>query len=238
MKKSIILASLLLLLAVLGITTLSQLSSKNSTRLKNLEQKENQRSITIRERIELAKLRGDKQVLAPGTISLHPVAKTPEELEKLLSGYSLILAEPVGQFGYLGDLNTINSWYKFKILDLINEAPPKQTFARRELPQELLPLKSDEFLVPIPGGTVTVEGVKVTQRDQNFPPFDQTKRYLLLVSLDPSTKIAEMALGSQSALILNADNSLNAHSDQQLLQQTIKRFHNSSLDQLKRDKQR
>lgn len=239
MKKSIILVSVLLAVAGVGITTLSQRSSRGSPRLEELEQKENRRSMTIRERGELAKLRGKKQVVVPGTISLHPVVKTVDEMDKTLSSYSLVLADPIGEIGYLGNSNTINSWYKFRLVDLITQAvQPRPAFALRELPRELFPVKNDEFLVPIPGGTVTLDGVQVTQRDQNFPPFDQTKRYLLLVSFDPSTKVAELALGSQAVLIVNADNSLDAHFDQQLLQQAIKQFHNGSLDQLKRNKQK
>ena len=238
MKKSIILVSVLLAVAAVGISTLSQRSSQGSPRLKELEQKENRRSISIKERVELAKLRGKKQVVVPGTISLHPVVKTADEMDKTLSSYSLVLAEPIGQIGYLGNSNTINSWYKFTLVDLITQAPPRPSFARRELPRELLPVKNDQFLVPIPGGAITLDDVEVTQRDQNFPPFDQSKRYLLLVSFDPSTRVAELALGSQSVLIVNGDNSLDAHFDHQLLQQAIKQFHNGSLDQLKRNKQK
>ena len=238
MKKSIILVSVLLAVAALGLTTLSQRSSRSSPQLEELEQKENRRSMTIKERVELAKLRGKKQVIVPGTISLHPVVKTADEMDKTLSSYSLVLAERIGEIGYLGNSNTINSWYKFRLVDLITQAQPGPAFARRELPRELFPVKNDEILVPIPGGTVTLDGVEVTQRDQNFPPFDQTKRYLLLVSFDPSTKVAELALGSQAVLIVNADNSLDAHFDHQLLQQAIKQFHNGSLDQLKRNKQK
>jgi len=238
MKKSIVLVSVLLAVAAVGISTLSQRPSQGSPRLEELEQKENRRSLTIEETVELAKLRGKKQVLVPGTISLHPVVKTADEMDKTLSSFSLVLAEPIAEIGYLGNSNTINSWYRFRLVDQIIQAPPRASFARRELPRELFPVKNDEFLVPIPGGTVTLDGVEVTQRDQNFPPFEQTKRYVLLVSLDPSTKVAELALGSQSVLIVNADNSLDAHFDHQLLQQAIKQFHNGSLDQLKRNKQK
>jgi hypothetical protein len=238
MRKSIIVAIVLLLLAAGGITTLSQVSSRSLARIKELEQKETRRSITIRERVELAKLKGRKEeIVVPGTVSLHPVAKTVDEMEALLSRYSLVLADPNGEIGYLGEWDTINSWYKFGIVDLIIQSPPQPTFARRELPQELMPLKNDEFLVPVPGGTVTIDGVKVTKRDQNFRPFDQNKRYLLLVSFDPATKVAELVLGSQAVLTVNSDNSLDARWDQQLLQQAIKKFHEGSLDQLKRNKQ-
>jgi hypothetical protein len=203
-----------------------------------LEQKEKQDSMSLSEKVELAKIRGKKSVDASPVVSLHPVAKTVEEMDRLLSMYSVILAEPIEERGYLSDFQAIKSWYKFRVVDVLFQAPPRPSFADRRIPKDMLPVNADEFLLPLEGGKALVEGVEVTQRDQSMPRLEKFKRYLLLVSFDPSSRIAEPALGAQSFLSVNADNSLDASSDNHLLKQALKKFHNGSLDQLKRDKQK
>jgi hypothetical protein len=157
----------------------------------------------------------------------------------LLPRYSVILAEVVEQFGYLSDHGsgpgTIMSWYRFRTIDVISQAPPRQSFVQRQIPDRLRQLKDDEFLVPLAGGAAIVDGVEVVQTDQTMPPFKKSQKYLLLLSLNPATRIAELALGPQSMLPVNADHSFATKMNSHLLQQTIKKFHNGSLDQLKRN---
>jgi hypothetical protein len=203
-----------------------------------LEEKEKKDATSLREKIELAKIRGQKKVDAQTTVSLYPVAKTKDEMDRLLSSYSVILVDPIAERGYLSDQQTLQSWYKFKIVDTIIQSAPRRSFAERQIPPDVLPVNLDELMVPLEGGTIVVDGVEVTQRDQSLPRIDKSKRYLLLVSFDPTSRIAELALGGQSILPVNSDNSLNSDSDKHLLQQTIKKFHNGSLDQLKRNKQK
>jgi hypothetical protein len=210
-------------------------SQSGSQQLKVLEEKEKRDSLTITERVELAKIRGKKQVLAQTIVTLHPVAATPEEVEQLLPKYTIVLAEAVGEFGYFSDSRSIMSWYTFRTIDVLSQAPPQQTFAVRQIPEQLLPLKDDQFLVPTKGGTATIDGVEVIQNDQTIPRFKKSRKYLLLLSLNPSTRIAELPLGPQSILPVNPDNSLDRGANVHLLQQAIMRFHNSSLDQLKRN---
>lgn len=95
-------------------------------------------------------------------------------------------------------------------------------------------MASDEFVIPTEGGLLTIEGVEVEQKDQSIPRFKKSRRYLLLLSLDLSTRIAEIALGPQGVLPMNSDNTFDKREDQHILQRTIKSFHNGSLDQVKR----
>jgi hypothetical protein len=202
-----------------------------------LEQKEKNDATSLREKIELAKIRGQKKVDAQTTVSLYPVAKTEDEMDRLLSSHSVILAEMVEVRSYLTDSQSLRSWYKFKIVDSLIQSPPQRSFAERQIPTDLI-VNTDELLVPLEGGRIVVDGVEVTQRDQSRPRIEKSKRYLLLVSFDPASRIAEPSLGGQSILAVNSDNSLNSNLDTHLLQQTIKRFHYGSLDQLKRNKQK
>lgn len=231
-KLAIVVVLIASIVAIVGITTSQNLSNRQ---LKDLEEKEKRHSLTIRESVDLAKIRGKKQVTAPSFETLWPGAQSPEELETLLPQYSIILAEVVEQFGYLSDPGTIMSWYKFRTIDVISQAPPRQSFAERQIPDRLRQLRDDEFLIAAQGGVAILDGVEVTQHDGSIPRFKKSQKYLLLLSLNPATRIAELALGSQSILPVNADHSFDKRLNPHLLQQTIVKFHNGSMDQLKRN---
>jgi hypothetical protein len=231
-KLAIVVFLVASIIVVVGITTSQNL---NNHQLKALEDKEKRDKLSIKERAELAKIRGKKQVTAPGIVTLHPVAASPEEIEQLLPKYTIILAELVEEFSSLSDPRTLQSWYKFKTLDTLSQAPPQQSFAVREVPAQLQQLKDDEFLVPGAGGALTVDGVEVIQNDETIPRFKKNRKYLLLLSLNPATRIAELALGPQSILPVQNDHSLDSTANEHQLQQAIRKFHNSSLDQLKRN---
>ena len=233
--KARFLAILVVILIGTAIGITSRISSQSGARLKDLEDKEKRNSLTINERVELAKIRGKKQVAAPALVTLQPIAQSVEELDQLLPKYTVLLAEHLDEFGYFSDSRTIVSWHRFKIIDVLSNAPPQPSYVNREIPGELLPVKEDEFLVATAGGTATLDGIEVTQNDQSLPRFKEGKRYLLLLSLNPSTRIAELTLGPQSILPVNADNSLDSNANQHMLQQAIRKFHNSSLDQLRRN---
>ncbi|HEV2883757.1 MAG TPA: hypothetical protein VGW36_02805, partial [Pyrinomonadaceae bacterium] len=78
-----------------------------------------------------------------------------------------------------------------------------------------------------------MDGIEVIQNDLTMPRLKKSQKYLVLVSLNPATRIAKFALGPQSMLPVNADHSFDPKMNH-LLQHTIVKFHNSSLDQLKR----
>jgi hypothetical protein len=234
MKVRLLLVFVFLAIVVgIGIKTASQ--NLSNRQLKDLEEKEKRQSLTIPESVELAKIRGKKQITARSFVSLQPEAQSPEELKTLLPQYSIILAEVVDEFGYLSDPGTIMSWYKFRTIDVISQAPPRQSFVERQIPDRLRQLRDDEFLIPAEGGVAILDGVEVTQHDATIPRFKKSQKYLLLLSLNPATRIAEIALGPQSILPVNADHSFDKRMNPHLLQQTIVKFHNGSMDQLKRN---
>lgn len=231
-KLAIVVVLVASIVAVVGITTSQNLTNRQ---LKDLEGKEKSDKLTIKERAELAKIRGLKQATAPGIATLHPVAASPEEIDQLMPRYTVLLAEVVEEFSSLSDPRTLQSWYKFRTLDTLSQAPPRQSFAVRQVPAQFQQLKDDEFLVPGAGGALTMDGVEVIQNDETIPRFKKNRKYLLLLSLNPATRVAELALGPQSILPVKNDHSLDSLANQHTLQQAIRKFHNSSLDQLKRN---
>jgi hypothetical protein len=100
---------------------------------------------------------------------------------------------------------------------------------------ELLPVGEDEFLLQRVGGTVNIDGVEVTSAEPNVPAFQKSQRYLLVLSLDPTSRVAQLALGPQSILPIKADNSLDEKNREHILQRTLQAHHKNSVEQLKTD---
>lgn len=189
MKKPLIVISFLLVLVGIGVKTISQIPRQESERrTTELEEREKRDSLTIKERVELAKIRGKKQIVAPGFVSLHPVAATPEEIEQLLPRYTIVLAESVEEFGYLIDPRTIMSWYRFRIIDVLSQAPPQQTFAVRQVPDQLLPIKEDELLVPTAGGSATLDGGRNYSKRPDYSSLQEIKEISFTVIAQPLYK--------------------------------------------------
>lgn len=201
--------------------------------LAELQEKEKSGRIKLSERVQLAKARGKDKIAIPGTVSLYPSATSPEELNQILSHYTVVIAQPIGQKGYVGSEEAIRSWHKFKILKTISQAPPAPAYASLTPPEELLPVGDDEFLVHRAGGTVMIEGVEVTAPEEGVPAFRKSQKYLLVLSLDPNTRIAQIALGDQSILPIKPDNTLYTDKHQEhILQRALREYHGNSIERL------
>jgi hypothetical protein len=243
-RKSLVLLTLFVVVgAIAVITSYSGGQGTTPQKIKQLEEKRKRQKLSLPELAELAKAKGENSVTVPGVATLYPNASTPEELNGTLSEYAVVVAEPVQEKSYLSSRphaegetpsELITSWYKFRILDVISEGRPHQSFAVRQLPEELLPVGKDEVLVPKEGGTVVIDGVEVTQPEESVAPFRQGRKYLLILSTDPSTGVSELAFGPQSVLPLAADGSLDRGRDHHILQRAIKQFHKGSVGELKR----
>lgn len=120
------------------------------------------------------------------------------------------------------------------MLDTLSQNTPPSSFSLPSPPEEVLPLAEDEILVLRSGGTVDVEGVKVTAIEPGFPAFKNSQKYLLFLSLDPTRKIGSVRAGATGAMKINVDNTLGAlDKEPLLLQKQIEARHGKSVDKLK-----
>ena len=235
MKFKIIafIAAILLLAGALVVAARRAPQQLLQQQLAELQEKEKSGRIKLSERARLAKARGEDEVTIPGTVSLYPTATSPEELNQILPNYTVVIARPVGQKGYVGSEEAIRSWHKFQILKTISQAPPAPNYTSLTPPQELLPVGDDEFLVHRAGGTVTVEGVEITAPEEGVTTFRKSQKYLLVLSLNPDTRIAQIALGGQSVLPIQPDDTPYADKHQgHILQRTLREFHENSVERL------
>lgn len=241
-RNSLILVAFLVFTgAVTSITSSSISDNANNKKIKQLEEKKKRERLTLEEEAELTKAKGRQKVVVPGVATLYPTASSAEELNEALATHTIIIAETtqkkshVHKVGRESPSESIKSWNKFRIIEVLHQAPPAPSFAVREIPQELLPVGSDELLVPTEGGAVLIDGVEVVQRDEDVPAFKLDGKYLLLLSFNPSTRVGELALGPQSIIALNGDETPADNQDDNLLQHALKRFHGGSVRQLKQN---
>lgn len=232
--KAILVASIILLSTLVGVLAISSgiKQRTSSQELAKLKDKEERGTIKLRERVQLAKARGESQVVVPGTAVLYPRAASPAELNSVLQRYTVVIARLVQETSEIDNYENIRSWHKFKILEELSVKPPAQTFAEYNPPQELLPIAADEFLLPKQGGTLVIDGVDVIANELGVPLFNKGQDYLLVLSLNPDTKVAEIALGAQSILPINPDKSLKHEKDDHILQHVLKNYYGGNLKQL------
>lgn len=226
-----------------GVGTLRTVSG-NKTRQKaqqsitRLEEKERDGTIRLSERVQLAKARGLSHTTAPAPLSLYPQALNPEHLDEVLPRYTVVIARDMESKSLVGTNDLIKSWHKFKIIKTLSTAPPVPSYVTAQPPAELLPLNDDEFLLQRVGGTINLDGVVVTSTEPNVPSFKRSERYLLVLSLDPATRTAQLALGPQSILPVNPDNSLDEKNQEHMLQRALQAHHKNSVEQLRADLQK
>jgi hypothetical protein len=122
-------------------------------------------------------------VLGGPTVEYVGEADTPEFV---LANYSFVIAQPIETKIDTQRDQAIVTWYKFKILETVSERAPLPNLPSVSPPEDLLPLEADELLVVKYGGNVTVDGVEIVMDESRFPRFQMDKRYLLIVSKNPS----------------------------------------------------
>lgn len=233
-RRVLIVVPLILAAAAAGIFQITSGRQLTPQQIAELEDKERRRAISLEERAQLAKARGKDRVYLPAVASLYMECTSPDELRGRLPGYTVLIAEWVGQKTYVRD-GGIRTWYKFKTIDTFRQSPPLSFLAptREPVDAELLPIRENELLINRPGGSLTVNGVEIVQSEQDVAAFTKSQRYLLLLSFEPSSRIGEIILGGQSILPINPDSTLDPTQAPHMLQRVVAEHYAGSLEQLK-----
>jgi hypothetical protein len=144
-----------------------------------------------------AKAEGRSEVIVRAPL-YRPAGVT--SLDQALSYYTAVIATPVDSKSYMQSPDKIVTWYKFKVIEYLNRKKPRVCSTcpstPSDIPAEMLPLQEDEVLIPRPSGSVVVDDVKVTSVESGFPPFLQSKNYLLFVQLDSSSRVGVLRIGA------------------------------------------
>lgn len=185
---------------------------------------------TIAAYLEEAQVNNQNSITFPAGI--HEYFR-PDTWDGVISGFSFLIAEPieVRSFGTLTD-DTIKSWYRFRIIETLATKPPP--FAITDPPGGMAPPQTNELLVFKWGGTVTLNGIQVTAEEPSFPDLIIGQRYLLIVQVDPSTRLANNAMGSDGAYTISASGQiLPVNPEGGVFQNDLATRYSSSIDQLR-----
>lgn len=122
--------------------------------------------------IRQAKIKGEKEVGLPGWIVCPPDVL---DLNDALSQFRVIIAKPIERYSAFDTSWGIVTWNKFKVIeDLSSRRMDKEkqygccgcdndSDCTASFPAALLPLESDEILLPHIGGNLLIDGIKVIQ---------------------------------------------------------------------------
>jgi hypothetical protein len=197
MKKKI----LGLALVIAGLASVGMIHSASKRQDEN---RKNDRVGTYKERLHRAKARGDKKMRSGGVISLYAQVN----LDQALEIYDLVIGEFVSSKSVAPDENgTILTWYKFKVHETLSQAKLRVSKIDSP-PPELLPLANDEILIWKTGGSVELDGMEIEMEDVGFPPFENSKKYLLILAFDPAKQAGTVEVGPSGALLVKSDDTV------------------------------
>ncbi len=240
MKNRLILLALLVLTLAIGGIGFKNISFKSKQeQLKELDNAPDQLSIDWQ--LRRAKLIGEKEVNLPGFFRCFAEVK---DLTQALAHYRVITVTPVERYITTNTFGLV-TWYKFKIIDDLSSEQLQESSTCGDasdetdcLPAVLLPLESDEILIPHIGGDVIMDGIRIRQPSSLYwdfasaskpepfylkPPLSQavelsdahqylsnTKPFLLFVSASKSSKVAGLSLGERGIFLFDSNNELEA----------------------------
>jgi hypothetical protein len=170
-------------------------SRSNQDQLSELETAKQKGS--IRWKAQAAKLKGEPEILLLGPFADY--ATSVNNIDEVLSHFGVVVAQPVDKRSYVYNADEIRTWHKFKVIENLSEKELPRCAScglpAGHLPQEMLPLNRDEILIETYGGTVDIDGIKVTMIDRQIPAFMESNKYLLFLSTDPSGNVGLLRMG-------------------------------------------
>src|SRR5205807_6624881 len=116
--------TLTIVVAVFRERRKNQAQQSSSQRIAELEEKERHHKLLLREIAELSRTRGKNEAALPGVFVLYPIARDEDTLDRLLSKYTIVVAQLINEKSYIDEHEKIYSWCKFRVLDTISQAPP------------------------------------------------------------------------------------------------------------------
>lgn len=167
---------------------------------------------TLKGRILDAKAEGLDEV----QLSLVICGWDTGNLWQALARDTVMLAEVIGKKTF-ADTYDLRTWYKFKIVDTLSEKPFPQYpiySSFPDTPEEMRPLKEDEFVMIETNGQMEIDGVRVTQRS-NSVRYSVGGTYLIFLHLDPAKRVAVRAGTEPTGVFLvGKDGTFKAYIDE------------------------
>jgi hypothetical protein len=133
--------------------------------------------------------RGESDVSTSLSINFNEASS----LDVAFARDSVIVATPTFKKSYTVNDQTIDTWYKFKFNETLQQRGIYTPVD--DPPADLLPLAADEFLVVVPGGEQFIDGVSFNISVAQFPSFTMNQKYLLFLNYDTSKRVGTVSGG-------------------------------------------
>lgn len=220
---------LVLMLVAAGLAAVGVIQSASKDKQAKDDQAEKRG--TFQQRLDRAKARGDKKLNSYSVTAIY----SHVDLDTALAAYDLVIAEPISRKSFeTNDKGYLVTWFKFKVMETLSKAKTPRLFEAETIPPELLPLENDEILVSKLGGVVESEGLEIEMKEEGFPEFELSRKYLLFLAIDPTTRSGYIDVGPSGVLIVNADGTMESiNKDRRYFQTQIESRFGRSISRLK-----
>jgi len=134
-----------------------------------------------------AKNRGQQKVRVPAPLIEYLGGAGGISAEEAFSFSTVVVAHLVSKQVTYSDAD-ITTWNKFAIDETLSHAKDVMCpgCVLPSPPATVLPLSAGEFLLPKTGGTASIDGVEVQQFVADYPEYELSQKYVLLITLYPS----------------------------------------------------
>jgi hypothetical protein len=160
---------------------------------------------TLRWHIEKAVADGTYKATIPG--DFHEYGSADDTPEYIVSHATVVIARPVASVTKARGDSGIGTWYKFKVVEMLAEGTRcRGRCPDHPPPEELLPVNEDEFVMGRAIGTLIIDGVELSMRNnpKTFPPYSEDKKYLLFVVKNPGGT-ATLLVGPEAVFTVGDD---------------------------------
>ena len=189
------------LLLILGLTLSTLVVALPALK----KRQEAARPYSLRWHIEKAVEEGTYKATIAGDFHEYGGADDPPEY--VVSYATVVIARPVASVTKTYGDSGIGTWYKFKAVEtLAGGTPCTQRCIERTPPEELLPVNEGEFVMGRAIGTLIIDGVELSMRNNPkiFPPYSEDKKYLLFV-MKESNGVASLLVGPEAVFVVGDD---------------------------------
>ncbi|MDQ3685397.1 MAG: hypothetical protein M3430_07305 [Acidobacteriota bacterium] len=192
---------------------------------------------TINWYVQQAKVKGEREVVISG---FRVCGYEFKNIAEAASHYSVMVAQMLDKRSRVWDEREIETWYKFKMVENLNNKGFPEGELSKDVPMELLPLQPDEFLVVKFGGTAIVDYIKVVSPGRVIPDSQSTGQYVLFLKPTsynhpaPTGRIGALPYGLGGVFVVSSDGALEAALQEwHPLKDEMESRHKNSLNKLR-----
>jgi hypothetical protein len=187
---------------------------------------------TLAARVKAEKAKGHDKVQFAAPLMEYP---DRIDLDTALAQATVVIAEVINKYSRIVDSHTIATFYRLRLIETLSKPNPTACCDPKDedFPTDLPPLKDDEIHVVGIGGTVMLDGVEVTMKE-DFENLVPGPRFLLFLSITTSGKYGSLQIGPRGVFKITPGSDLEVIVDKpSKLREQIKQRHGNSMIRFK-----